>query len=166
MRIKIAIGVAGAAVAATAIGLGASSAQEAGPPERLELRMAYREAKVTLVDTGRKMTRRRPSESPGDIAVSRGVLRDAAGRRVGTLHSVFTVTGGRSPRTSELSTGAFLLEDGQIAGQGVVLNGPTDGPDRDVLPVTGGSGAYAGATGSVQATTGRRGVTFAFELKR
>jgi hypothetical protein len=47
---------------------------------------------------------------------------DAAGKRVGTLHAVFTVTGGKRPRTSELSTGTFLLKDGQISGHGVVLN--------------------------------------------
>lgn len=156
-----------AALALTGTALSTSSAQQSEPSqERLELRMSYREAKVTLVDNPPRMTKRRPSESPGDMAVSRGVLRDASGARVGTLHSIFTVTAGRSPRTSELSTGAFTLKGGQITGQGVVLNRPRRGPDRDVLPVTGGSGRYDGVRGTVAATTGKRGVTFVFDLRR
>ena len=53
------------------------------------------------------------------------------------------------------------MNDGQIVGKGIVLN---TGSDRDALPVTGGSGRYEGARGSVVATSGRRGVTFAFRL--
>lgn len=168
MRVRIAAG-AVVALALAGAALGTSLAQERDPADdgRLELRMAYREAKVTFVDNPPRMTKRRQSESPGDMAVSRGALRDAAGRRIGTVHSVFTISGGASPRTSELSTAVFLLRDGQIATQGVVLNQPGGrGPDRDVLPVVGGSGAYAGARGTMTVTTGKRGVAFAFDLRR
>jgi hypothetical protein len=51
------------------------------------------------------------------------------------------------------------LADGQIVIQGVIGTEQTD-----VLPIVGGSGAYEGARGSVAITTGKRAVTFEFNV--
>lgn len=149
------------AAVATVVFMGAalntSSAQQAEEPIRLKMR--FREAKFQMIDNPPRMTESRPSESPGDMVVARGWLRDPSGDRAGRLHSIFTVTGGKSPRTTELATGVFKLKDGQIAIQGVIGT-----KDIDVLPIVGGTGAYEGANGSVEVTTGRRAVTFVFNV--
>lgn len=137
--------------------LSSSSAQQAEDP--ITLKMRFREAKFQMVDNPPRMTKSRPSESPGDMVVARGWLRDATGDRAGRLHSIFTVTGGKSPKTTELATGIFKLKEGQIAIQGVIGTESTD-----VLSIVGGTGDYEGAGGSVEVTTGRRAVTFVFNV--
>lgn len=148
---------AAAAVVLIGTGLNVSSAQQAEDP--ITLKMRFSEAKFQMIDNPPRMTERRPSESPGDMVVARGWLRDPSGDRAGRVHSTFTVTGGKSPRTTELATGVFKLKDGQLVMQGVIGSASTD-----VLPVVGGSGSYEGANGSVEITTGRRAVTFVFDL--
>ena len=134
-----------------------SSAQQAAEP--IDLEMRFSEAKFQMIDNRPHMTKKRPSESPGDVVVARGWLRDPAGDRAGRAHSTFTVTGGKSPNTTELATAVMQLDDGQLAIQGVIGTESTD-----VLPIVGGSGAYEGARGSVEITTGRRAVTFAINI--
>ncbi len=165
MTRKYPIAIAAAALAAGgAVLVPDSSGQDGALPDRLTLQMRHREAKVTMVDAPPRMSRKRPSESPGDTAVARGRLRGADGSPVGQTHSEFVVTGGRSPRTTEQATGTFVLRDGQIAIHGVFPNTP--GTDKDVIPIVGGTGRYNGATGSVEITSGRRAVTFTFHFAR
>ena len=137
--------------------LSTSSAQQAEDPINLEMR--FSEAKFQMIDNPPHMTKKRPSESPGDMVVARGWLRDPAGDRAGRIHSTFTVTGGKSPKTTELATGIIDLKGGQVAIQGVIGTESTD-----VLPIVGGSGDYEGARGSVEITNGRRAVTFALNI--
>lgn len=165
MTRKYPIAIAAAALAAGGVVVVPnSSGQESALPDELTLQMRHREAKVTMVDAPPRMSRRRPSESPGDAAIARGRLRAADGSPVGQIHSEFVVTGGRSPRTTEQATGTFVLSDGQIAIHGVFPNIP--GTDKDVIPIVGGTGRYNGATGSVEITSGRRTVTFRFHFDR
>lgn len=154
-----------AVAASTATGVvlvSQSSGQEDDAPAPLTLQMRFAEAKTSFVDVPPRMSKRRPSESPGDTAVLRGTLRDAGGARAGTVHATFVVTGGRSPRTTELNTGTLALRDGLIALQGVADN--TKGSDVDDFAVTGGTGAYDGASGTMTVTTGREAVRFVLRL--
>lgn len=152
-----------AAVAGGAVLVPASLGQDGASPDTLSLQMRHREAKVTFVDERPRMSKRRPSESPGDTAIARGALRAASGARVGRAHSEFVVTGGRSPRTTEQATGTLELPDGQIAIHGVFNN---TGSDKDVIAIVGGTGRFNGARGSVEITSGRRAVTFALRFVR
>lgn len=140
-----------------------SSGQDPAALPELELQMRFKEARTSFVDVPPRMTKRRPSESPGDTAVLRGTLRDAAGARAGTVHGTFTVTGGRSPRTTELTVGTLKLRDGMITSQGIADN--TTGSDEDAFAITGGTGRYEGASGTMTATTGRSAVRFALRLR-
>ena len=164
MTRKYPIAIAAAALAAGGAVLVPDSSGQDGPlPESFTLQLRHREAKVTFVDERPHMSKRRSSESPGDTAIARGVLRGASGTRMGRVHSEFVVTGGRSPRTTEQATGTLVLRDGQIAIHGVFAN---SGSDKDVIAIAGGTGRYHGATGSVEITTGRRTVTFALRFAR
>lgn len=133
-----------AAVIAAAAFVPGSVAQSGDKTMRLEMR--HKEAQVRLVDLPPKMTRKSPSESPGDLVVGSGRLRNAAGAVVGRAHQSFTVTGGKGKATTELVTATFSLADGQLTLQGLSDNGTKD---PLVLVITGGTGAYAGARGTV-----------------
>jgi hypothetical protein len=159
-KYPIALSAAALAVGGAVLAPG-SSGQAVTAPESLTLQMRHREAKVSFVDVPPRMKGRRSSESPGDTVVSRATLRDASGARVGSLHATFVVTGGRSPRTTEQVTGTIVLPDGQITVQGLFAN---SGDDTDIIPITGGSGRYEAAAGSMKATSGRRQVTFELQF--
>ncbi|MCA1701571.1 MAG: hypothetical protein LC790_22845, partial [Actinobacteria bacterium] len=84
MTPKYPIAVCAAALAtAAAVLVPGTSAQSPGAqsdaPDVLTVQFRHREAKVRLVDLPPKMTRRRPSESPGDLAVGSARLRNASG---------------------------------------------------------------------------------------
>jgi hypothetical protein len=132
--------------------LGTSSAQQADP---ISLEMRYSEAKFQMVDEAPKMSKKHPSESPGDTVIARGWLRDDAGEKAGRVHSTFVVTGGKSPKTTELATGVLALSGGQIVLQGVIGSAETD-----TLSIVGGSGDYAGANGTVEIVSGKTAVEF------
>lgn len=153
------ITIAATALAATgAVLVPASSAQDGGPGT-LTLQFRHREAKVSFVDVAPKMTRRRPSESPGDLAVGSGRLRDASGRVIlGRSHQSFMVTGGRGEATTEQITATFVLREGQITLQGLADNSKPDAPL--VAAITGGTGRYDGARGTAHIRESRTAVTF------
>jgi hypothetical protein len=127
----------------------------------LNLQMRHTEAKVTIIDETPRMTKSRPSESPGDSAVGQGTIRDEKGVRVGTVHNDFVVTTGRTPGTTEQVTSTFVLQQGQIATQGVIDQVGAS----EMLAVIGGTGAYEGASGTVEITGDEKAVRFAIRLK-
>lgn len=136
-----------AALAGPAL-IGTAGAQTT--PTTLELVQRERDTSTGFVDNP---PRRR--ESAGDVFTIRGPVRDAAGDRAGSAQAVFTQTG----RRSALGSATFALRDGQLMIAGVV-----DGGAADTLAVVGGTGAYAGATGTVRVTEGRRRTVFTFTL--
>ena len=152
------------ALAAAAAVLAPGSAAQSGPLEPLTVQFRHAEADVSLVDIGPKMTRRRPSESPGDLAVGSARLRDAAGGIVGRLHQSFMVTGGRGEATTEQVNATIVLRDGQIALQGVADNSKPDAPL--VVAITGGTGRYDGARGSAHVRESRSAVAFELRFSR
>lgn len=153
-----------AAALVAAVVLVPGSAAQSAAAESLTVQFRHSEAKVSLVDIGPKMTRRRPSESPGDLAVGSARLRDVAGAIVGRMHQSFMVTGGRGEATTEQVNATLVLRDGQIALQGVLDNGKPDAPL--VVAVTGGTGRYEGARGSANIRDSRSAVSFELRLIR
>jgi hypothetical protein len=155
-----------AVIAATAVAViapGASS-QDPAVPEPFTLTMRHSEAKVTMVDLPPKMRGRDGSESPGDFVVARAPVRDAAGAKAGQLHAIFTVTGGRSPRTTETNSGTLVLPDGQLFAQGLFDN--SEESMVDDMAILGGTGRYEGMTGAVRVTSGEQSVRFDVRLRR
>lgn len=148
---------------ATAVLVPGSSAQTEGR-ETLTVQFHHREAKVSIVDLPPKMTRRRPSESPGELAVGTARLRNPAGAIVGHSHQSFMVTGGRGEATTEQLTATFVLRDGQITLQGVADNRTPNAPL--VVAITGGTGRYDGARGSAHVRESRSAVTFELRFAR
>jgi hypothetical protein len=116
----------------------------AASPQTIELAVG-RSAKDTFIDNGRK------GESAGDSFVSTAVkLRDAATRApAGTLDVLGTIA---SRRADFVATTAHL-DGGTIQVNGVMRHTTT----RHVLPVTGGTGSYANARGTLvlDESTGR-----------
>jgi hypothetical protein len=92
--------------------------------------------------------------SIGDAIAFHQPLRNRAGRRVGALDVSCTATlGGSFERAGFTCHGAYALKRGSITAQGTFGAGR---PER--VAVTGGTGLYEGATGSVKSTE-RRGTT-------
>jgi hypothetical protein len=137
-----------AAVAGLAV-IGTAGAQTT--PTTLELVQLERDVNAGFVDNP---PRRR--ETAGDVFTIRGPVRDASGRRAGRAEAVFTQTA----RRSSFGSATFVLSGGQL-----VISGIVDGGSSDTLAVVGGTGAYAGATGSVRVTEGRRRTAFSFTLR-
>ena len=83
--------------------------------------------------------------SPGDVILSTVALRNEAGRRIGTRYDELTfVTPSVNFNSIDLVQSFYLFADGRIVVQAV--HGPhLSGAD----PVTGGTGAFAGARGTV-----------------
>ncbi len=150
-----------AVVGATTIVATGLAGQERMKGTVLDLQMRHAEAKVTIIDEAPKMTKSRPSESPGDSAVGSGTIRDAQGARIGTVHNDFVVTTGRTPGTTEQVTSTFVLQKGQIATQGVIDQVGVS----ETLAVIGGTGAYEGASGTVEITGDEKAVRFEIRLK-
>ena len=160
-KYPIAISAAALATAAAVI-VPATSAQtptaQTPAADPLTVQFRHRDAKVKLVDLPPKMTRRRPSESPGDLAVGSARLRNGVGTVVGELHQSFMVTGGRGEATTELVTATIVLRDGQITMQGLADNRKPDAPLT--AAITGGTGRYDGVRGSVHVRESPTAVAF------
>jgi hypothetical protein len=134
--------------------VGSSGAQAPAPPTgTLELVSPDREAGFKYVDTP---PRRR--ENAGDQLLVTQPLRDTSNRRAGRAHASFAFTPGR-PSTAQ-GSGTFILRDGQIVVTGTLV----EGRRTDTLVIVGGSGAYAGASGTLAATGRRRSTQFVFSF--
>jgi hypothetical protein len=143
-RLILIIATAGALAAL----VGAAGAQS---PTTLELAQLERETRGGFVDNPP-----RHRESAGDLFTVRGPLRDAAGQAVGNAHAVFTQTARRAARGGA----TFTLADGSIE-----VSGRLGGTGTDTLAIVGGTGAYAGATGSVLITESRGRTAFRFTFR-
>lgn len=92
--------------------------------------------------------------SLGDRAVTQGALFDAGKKRVGTIATTCTGAGPTKPifAATLLCTATYQVADGQIVASGVFK---LDG--SGTLPIVGGSGAYAGAHGTVTSAKPAKG---------
>jgi hypothetical protein len=150
------ITVACAAIIGALAFVGSSGAQQSGPPTgTLELVSRDRETRFKFVDNPpRSGDPARPSR--GDLAIITGRLRDSGNRRVGKLYAVFMRLAGKR-RPVDQVRGTFALRDGHIVVEGISAGGRTDN-----LAVTGGTGRYAGARGTLRVTETRRAARFRF----
>jgi len=88
----------------------------------------------------------------GDLKITQGTVTDTAGKKVGTLTTVMRVVAPSTKKDAELrdTQSQIQLKDGQIFAQ-AVNEDPKDGPPKTlhIMPVTGGTGAYASARGTL-----------------
>lgn len=88
----------------------------------------------------------------GNLTVTRGTVTDLAGKKVGTLTTVMRVVAPSSKRDAEFrdTQSQVQLKDGQIFAQSVNED-PKAGPPKTVhvMPITGGTGAYFSARGTL-----------------
>lgn len=91
---------------------------------------------------------RRGRVSVGDRLITRQSLLDANKGRLGTLYTDCTSLGPTRPfpRLTVLCTVTYKLADGQIVAMGATRFDDENGE----LPIVGGTGAYAGARGTVR----------------
>ncbi|MCC6222163.1 MAG: hypothetical protein IT201_01570 [Thermoleophilia bacterium] len=92
--------------------------------------------------------------SPGDLGTVRMPLHDGAGVRQGTIHVTCIATrAGTIDRARFLCTGVLKLKDGTLTLSGVIQGQS----DQRVGAITGGTGAYEGARGSITSELGPDG---------
>jgi hypothetical protein len=155
MKRQAAVLSAALAVAVVGIAVVSSNAQQPGPPT----------GTLDLVQRGRESTFRHidhpprgggpQAPSPGDVAIIGGTLRDTSNRRVGKLHVTFMRLKGRRKAHVDQVNATFDLKGGQI-----VMGGVDHGRRTLVVAITGGTGSYAGARGSMRVTQMRREAHF------
>lgn len=135
-----------AIVSAFAVTSSAGSRQSSGRT----LTLIEQDESSAFADTGAKSpNRRNPRFSGGDLHVFTSAVFNHANVRIGRLYAhCVAVRGGRSfVRALFQCTGTFVLRDGTIV-VNAAFRGNQD--DEDVrLAVTGGTGSYEGARGSV-----------------
>ena len=108
-------------------------------------------------------------KSPGDVRAGWRKLADEAGNAMGSVHFVATLTEPGAAGGDILAGQYFIrLPDGYIASQTVYqLPDSTDTSQKAqnaILVVTGGTGPYAGATGSIELVAGEA-PRYVFDLK-
>jgi hypothetical protein len=134
--------------------------QQGAPTGTLEVVGLNREHEGDFVDNPPRQGRRRPP-STGDLAVIQQRLRDTSNRRVGEMRAILHKLGGRDDDTEVVAT--FKLTGGQIT-----VQGPVDERSRrdrsDTLTITGGTGAYEDAGGTLTVTQTRRARSFLFDF--
>ncbi len=150
-RLAIVGGVVALAVVALSVGTG--GAQQ--PGERTFTLIEGEGGTFGFVDNPPKskgQTEKTFTTSVGDMLVFASPLLDEAKARVGTLHASCVVTrGGKTGKAAYQCTATFVLKDGAIAVD-VAFN-EAQGANITIA-ITGGTGAYEGARGSIASKEG------------
>jgi hypothetical protein len=129
-------------------------AQQQAPTGTLRLVALGKEDRFNFVDNPPKQGMRRPP-SPGDIGVLRHKLRNTSGERVGNARVVFTTTGRR---------GAVVYGVFKVGGDRIAIEGIAEGPTPHTHAITGGTGAYSGAAGTLTVEGRRDRTIFSFSF--
>jgi hypothetical protein len=143
-RTRLIAAAATAAAAATPLVLAAGGHAQAPTGRTLTLQVS--DTKISTVDVPPLIHSRKSPETPGDevIGVSK-VSGTASGRLY--LHCTVVVKGASVERATYSCAGTYVLADGTIDAAGVVrLDKPA------TAAITGGTGAYAGARGTLSTT--------------
>jgi hypothetical protein len=91
--------------------------------------------------------------SIGDFAAFSSVLADRSGKHIGRIDVQCVITAGRTlAKAHQTCTGVLTLPGGQVTDAVGIVGAPTNA----VIAVTGGTGAYAGARGTLT-VVGRKG---------
>ena len=143
-RVATVVITAGAVTALAACG------SEDGLNERT-LRFTDREGRMATSVDAPPRTLAREQINPGDQVVTTRHLLDGSGNRAGTVHSVCTITDGQNEDATQACQGVVELDDGRLSfSKTAKLSEPKPPP----MAVTGGTGAYNGATGVITAVRG------------
>lgn len=146
MRRWLGVGVLGAAVVTAVVGLGISDPTSAGTVELVEIRLVYGEL---ALQHGYRLEDERGDRS-AVIELYKGPLLDVEGNEIG-VHRCQCVHAAGFGWTC---THIYRLGPGPSTSRGtVVITGVFRGFNGERAAITGGTGAYAGATGYAVATT-------------
>jgi hypothetical protein len=149
------VGVSGLAALLGAGVLAASGGAQ--QPGEQTFTLTVREGSEGFVDNPPRGSRQRPRISAGDEVVFTQRAFDAANTRVGTVYvHCIAVTGGTEARATFHCDGNYVLRDGAIA-VSAAFRGRQGG--NLTISVTGGTGAYEGARGSVNSREVARNAT-------
>lgn len=155
-RLTIGTAVALAASALVAVILSASGSAQTSGARTIKLFEREKGSTFRFVDNPPKSrNKRRPRASTGDVFVfSTPIFNEARKLRLGQLSVQCTVSRPGTERTeTAVCHGAFALKDGQIAVEAVVRGDPK----TVVAAVTGGTGVYEGARGTLRSKTVKKG---------
>ena len=143
------------AIGVLTMAVGSTAAQQPSPPTgTLELVQRDRDVSFRPIDVP-PFQGPRQRANRGDGAVISGAVRNEAGRRVGRLQALFVVVNVRRQQFQVWAT--VVLRDGRIMASGADTRARVED-----FAVTGGTGRYAGARGTVRVTERRRSTTFLF----
>jgi allene oxide cyclase-like protein len=145
MRIKAVLVVVIAATTAAVVAVQAGNAQ--GPGARV-LTAVQPNGEHTFIDLGRR-SKGPFNPTAGDLMIFSAPLLDESNKPLGRSEG-YCVVADVSHRGEECSY-TFALGDGQITGTGRTVYAHTFS-----VPVTGGTGAYEGARGSIRFEIGRK----------
>jgi hypothetical protein len=144
---------AAAAALATLVVVGTSSTAQAPAGKEFTLSELTRSSTFRFIDNPPRLFRHgRGSVSPGDIATVRTPLVDESGHRAGFLNAACIVTkpGHTFARAMLQCNLGYELKTGHLAAAATVRGEGS----RTVSAITGGTGTYEGAGGSVTAVEG------------
>jgi hypothetical protein len=150
VRRTLLVTVAAALCAAAAIGVGSAGGKTSKGVITLKV--------TSKLDNASAVDNPPDGRSAGDVVVFAEKLFDSSGKQVGT--DAATCTALFDERS--LCTGAYVFDKGQVMVQ-LVQPGPT-GTYRQAI--VGGTGAYAGARGTVTVAQSPSGDRFTFRIKR
>jgi hypothetical protein len=157
-RLVVSIGIVCAALVAAVVVAATSGAQGGPPAGTLELVSRDSETSFKFVDNAP-----RRKESAGDMAILRAPVRTPAGERAGRFQVYFVAVKGGDFERRFLgqASGSFVLSGGDITVNGVI----DDRRDNDMLAIAGGTGAYAGARGTLLVTETNDSTRFTFTFQ-
>ena len=143
---------AAAALAATALVAAPATAAPAPAAEPTPRAVAKKTFTVFGKFTSRQQVTYGNAKGIGNLTITQGTISDVAGKKVGTLTTVLRVVAPSPKSDAELrdTQSQIQLKDGQIFAQ-AVNEDPKDGPPKTlhIMPVIGGTGAYASARGTL-----------------
>jgi hypothetical protein len=135
--------IAAAAVLAVGVSIAVTSIGGAQTSGERTLKFVEKGGKSKFVDVAPKSTKRHPAPSPGDEFVFASPLYDESGARAGFV-DVHCAVGVGVSRNDADCIGTAKLKDGTISVAGLSGDSRTT-----VVAITGGTGAYEGARGSI-----------------
>lgn len=146
---KLAVALSAAAVVATAL-VGPPVA--AAPAPAAPAALAKKSFMVYSKFTSRQVVAYGGANNVGDLTITQGTVTDTSGKNIGTLTAVIRVVAPSPKKDAELrdTQSSITLKDGTIFAQ-AVNEDPKGKPPADlhIMPVTGGTGAYASARGTL-----------------
>jgi hypothetical protein len=158
-RTALYAGIASAALAGAVLASTGGAQQQAAPTGTLDVVGLQREAELRFLDNPPRGEERPPSA--GDVVTVVQKLRNTSNARIGEARAAFTSTGGRA--FNAVGSATFRVGGGTITAEGIVDDrGRRD--RSDTLAITGGTGAYEDAGGTLTFTERRGSTRFHFDF--